>query len=47
MEDLRIWHEEAVTDAKDAREKLLALVEHAQKDQEEAQKFKVEHDELL
>jgi hypothetical protein len=45
--DLCIRHEEAVTDAKDAGEKLLALIKHAHKDQVEAQKVKVEHDELL
>jgi hypothetical protein len=32
MVDLRIRHEEAVADAKDAGEKLLALVERARKD---------------
>jgi uncharacterized protein (DUF3084 family) len=47
MADLHIRHEEAVTDAKEAGEKLLALIEHARKDQEEAQKLKNERDELL
>jgi hypothetical protein len=46
MVDLRIRHEEAVSDAKEVGEKLLALVERARKDQEEAQKVKDEHDEL-
>jgi hypothetical protein len=36
MADLRIWHDKMVADAKEAEEKLLALVEHARKDQEEA-----------
>ena len=36
MLDLRIRHEEAVADTKEAREKLLALAECARKDQEEA-----------
>jgi hypothetical protein len=45
--DLRIRHEEVVIDAKEAGEKLLALVEHARKDQEEAQKVKDDRDELL
>jgi glycerol-3-phosphate cytidylyltransferase-like family protein len=46
MADLHICHEEAVTNAKDAGEKLLGLVKHAHKDQEEAQKVKDERDEL-
>jgi uncharacterized coiled-coil DUF342 family protein len=45
--DLHIRHEEAVTDAKEVGEKLLALIERARKDQEEAQKVKNERDELL
>jgi hypothetical protein len=32
MADLRIRYEEAVTDAKETREKLVALIEHAHKD---------------
>jgi hypothetical protein len=44
--DLRIHHEEAVTNAMETGEKLLALIEHARKDQEEAQKVKSECDEL-
>jgi hypothetical protein len=32
MADLRIQHEEAVTDAKKIGEKLLALIERARKD---------------
>jgi hypothetical protein len=32
MADLRIQHEDAVADAKEAGEKLLSLVEHARKD---------------
>jgi glycerol-3-phosphate cytidylyltransferase-like family protein len=47
MVDLHIRHEEAVTDAKEVGEKLLALIEHTRKDQEEAQKVKNERDELL
>jgi hypothetical protein len=47
MADLRICHEEAVTDAKEIGEKLLALIECTQKDQEEAQKVKSEREELL
>jgi choline kinase len=47
MADLHIRHEEAVTDATEEREKLLALVERAHKDQEEAQKVKDERNELL
>jgi choline kinase len=47
MVDLRIRHEEAVTDAKEKGEKLLALIERARKDQEEAQKVKNERDKLL
>jgi hypothetical protein len=46
MADLRIRHEEAVTDSKETGEKLLALIERARKDQEEAQKVKNESDEL-
>jgi hypothetical protein len=47
MVDPRIRHEEAVIDAKEAGEKLLALVGRARKDQEEAQKIKDEHNKLL
>jgi hypothetical protein len=46
MVDLCIRHEEAVDDANEVGEKLLAFFEHACKDQEEAQKVKDEHDEL-
>jgi hypothetical protein len=46
MVDLRIRHEEAVTDAKETGEKLLALIKHARKVQEEAQKVKNKRDEL-
>jgi hypothetical protein len=44
--DLCIRYDETVTDAKESREKLVALIEHTRKDQEEAQKVKSEHDEL-
>jgi FKBP-type peptidyl-prolyl cis-trans isomerase 2 len=47
MADLRIRFDEAVTDAKETGDKLLALIEHACKDQEEDQKVKSECDELL
>jgi hypothetical protein len=47
MANLRIWHDEAVADVKESREKLLALIEHTRKDPEEAQKLRNEHDELL
>jgi hypothetical protein len=47
MVDPRIRHEEAVIDAKEAGEKLLALIERARKDQEEAQKMKDKRNELL
>jgi hypothetical protein len=33
MVDLRICYDEMVTNAKETREKLLALIEHARKDQ--------------
>jgi uncharacterized protein (DUF3084 family) len=46
MADLRIHYDEVVTDAKELGEKLAALIEHARKDQEEAQKVKSERDEL-
>jgi uncharacterized protein YfcZ (UPF0381/DUF406 family) len=46
MVDLHIRYDEAVNDAKESGEKLVALIEHARKDQEEAQKVKSEHDEL-
>jgi chromosome segregation ATPase len=46
MADLRIRYDEAVTVAKESREKLAALVEHAHRDQEEAQKAKSERNEL-
>jgi hypothetical protein len=36
MADLRIRYDEAVTDAKESGEKLVALIEHTYKDQEEA-----------
>jgi hypothetical protein len=36
MVDLRIRYDEAVTDAKELGEKLVALIEHAHKDQGEA-----------
>jgi uncharacterized phage infection (PIP) family protein YhgE len=47
MVDLRIYFDEAVTNAKDSREKLVALIEHARMDQEEAQGVKSKRDELL
>jgi hypothetical protein len=47
MADLCIHYDEVVIDAKETGDKLLALIEHACKDQEEAQKVKSEHDELL
>jgi hypothetical protein len=47
MVDLRIRYDEAVTDAKESGEKLVALIERTRKDQEEAQKVKSEHDEQL
>jgi uncharacterized membrane protein len=46
MMDLRIRYDEVVTNAKESGEKLVALIEHAHKDQEEAQKVKSEHDKL-
>jgi uncharacterized protein (DUF3084 family) len=46
MVDLRIRYDEAVIDAKESGEKLVSHIEHAHKDQEEAQKVKSEHDEL-
>jgi hypothetical protein len=46
MANLYIQHEEAVSDAKDMREKLFVVIKHAHKDQEEAQKVKDKHDEL-
>jgi allophanate hydrolase subunit 1 len=46
LADLCIHYDEMVTDAKESREKLVALIEHTRKDQEEAQKVKSEHDEL-
>jgi hypothetical protein len=46
MADLCIRYDEAVTDAKESGEKLVALIEHTHRDQEEAQKVKSEHDEL-
>jgi choline kinase len=46
MADLRICYDKAVTDAKESGEKLVALIERAHKDQEEAQKVKSERDEL-
>jgi hypothetical protein len=42
-----IRYDEAVTDAKESGEKLATLIERVCKDQEEAQKVKSEHDELL
>jgi hypothetical protein len=45
--DLRIRYDEVVTDAKESGEKLVALIEHARKDQEEAQKVKSEHNKRL
>jgi hypothetical protein len=47
MADLRICYDEAVIDANELREKLVSHIERAHKDQEEAQKVKSEHDELL
>ena len=47
MADLRIHHEEVATDAKEAGEKLLALLERTRKDEEEAQRVKTERVELL
>jgi hypothetical protein len=47
MADLHICYDEAVTDAKESGEKLATLIERVCKDQEEAQKVKSEHDELL
>jgi chromosome segregation ATPase len=47
MVDLCIRYDETVTNAKETREKLLALIERACKDQQEAQKVKSERDELL
>jgi hypothetical protein len=44
--ELRIRYDEVVADAKESREKLVALIERARKDQEEAQKVKIERDEL-
>jgi hypothetical protein len=46
MVDLCIRYDEAVTSAKESGEKLVALIEHAHKDQEETQKVKSKHDEL-
>jgi allophanate hydrolase subunit 1 len=46
MADLRIHYDEAVIDAKESGEKLVALIERARKDQEKAQKVKRERDEL-
>jgi hypothetical protein len=46
MADLHIRYDEAVTDAKESRVKLAALIECARKDQEEAQKVKSEREEL-
>jgi hypothetical protein len=46
MVDLRIRYDEAVTVAKELGERLVALVEHTHRDQEEAQKVKSERDEL-
>jgi hypothetical protein len=46
MADLCIHYDEAVISAKESGEKMVALIEHAHKDQEEAQKVKSEHDEL-
>jgi uncharacterized phage infection (PIP) family protein YhgE len=46
MANLRIRYNEAVTVAKESREKLASLVECAHRDQEEGQKVKSEHDEL-
>jgi uncharacterized phage infection (PIP) family protein YhgE len=47
MANLCIRYDEAVTDTKESREKLVALIERAHKDPEEAQKVKSERDELL
>jgi Tfp pilus assembly protein PilN len=47
MADLRIRYDKAVTNAKESGEKLVALIKHTRKDQEEAQKVKSERDELL
>jgi hypothetical protein len=46
MADLHICYDEAVTVAKESREKLAPLIEHAHRDQEEAQMVKSERDEL-
>jgi hypothetical protein len=46
MADLHIRYDEVVTVAKESGEKLAALIKHAHRDQEEAQKVKSKHDEL-
>jgi hypothetical protein len=47
MADLRILYDEAVSNAKESGGKLVALVERARKDQEEAQNMESERDELV
>jgi hypothetical protein len=47
MADLHIRYDEAVIDANELRKKLVSQIERAHMDQEEAQKVKSEHDELL
>jgi uncharacterized coiled-coil DUF342 family protein len=46
MADLYIRYDEVVTIAKELGERLVALIEHTHRDQEEAQKVKSERDEL-
>jgi hypothetical protein len=46
MANLWMCYDEAVIDAKESGEKVVALIEHARKDQEEAQKVKSERDVL-
>jgi hypothetical protein len=46
LADFHIRYDEAVTITKESGEKLVALIERAHRDQEEAQKVKSERDEL-
>jgi uncharacterized phage infection (PIP) family protein YhgE len=46
MADLHICYDEVITIAKELGEKLVALIERAHRDLEEAQKVKGKHDEL-
>jgi t-SNARE complex subunit (syntaxin) len=46
MVNLWMCYDEVVIDAKESGEKVVALIEHARKDQEEAQKVRSEHDVL-